>query len=260
MSKHKIVPSEDGISMEEAMLEFNSMYVPLSSISERYSSIPDDQKSKLFGMVAGSIDSKVNKAAKNLGLELEGKKTSETVELIVQSYETKIAELSNKLTNHTKDIDAAIKAEIDALKQQNADLLKLNEKIKTDLDSTIKVKTEIEQSYTEKEKQLEIARIIEKAKAKHILVEDQNTRDACEWEIAKLDISKDLDGNVVVRDEKGTAILSKVTTGFATFDEVLNDIYTKRNAHKKIVGAGNATPLTDIKSITPVGGRTLAPR
>jgi len=73
MSKFQIVPSEEGISPEDAMLEFNSVYIPIGSVAERFSELPETERNKLYGKAATAVDSRINKEAKELGLTLEGK-------------------------------------------------------------------------------------------------------------------------------------------------------------------------------------------
>src|SRR5574343_373661 len=253
MQKFKIVPSEEGGSLEEAMLEFNSLYIPKDSIVERYSDIPETEKAKLFGRVAGSIDAKVKKYASSLELEIEGKKTNEIVELLATTYEGKITELNEKIDSLTANAEKETKAEIDTLKTELAAKQTLIDKLKTDLDTTIEAKTNIEQSFTEKERQLIISNKLESAKSQYILVDDSNTRDACQLDILKLKFELDSEGKEIVKNEKGDIILSTSNTGYADYKEVLGSIYTKRNAHKKVIGGGvSGTPQK--VEITPVGG------
>lgn len=260
MQKFKIVPSEEGGSMEEAMLEFNSVYVPLSGIVEHYARIPDDQKAKLFGQVAGSIDAKAKKYANGLGIEIEGKKTNEIVELLATTYEGKITELNDKIKSLGENAEKETKAEIEALKTELTAKQTLIDKLKADLDKTTEEKTNIEHSFTEKERQLIITNKLENAKNQFILVEDQNTRDACQLDILNLKFELDNDGKEIVKGSDGQIILSRSNTGYADYKEVLENVYTKRNAHKKVVGGGNTTTPLDVSTVKGVNGRTLAPR
>ena len=81
---YQIVPSEEGVTQEQALEAFNKEYIPVGSIADRLNEFEDQQK-KVFGKVAGTIDSKLNKEAKEFGLTLEGK-TTENVDLKIKIF------------------------------------------------------------------------------------------------------------------------------------------------------------------------------
>lgn len=252
----KIVPSEEGTTPEQAMEAFNKQYVSADSMAERLHEF-EDQKNKVFAKVAGSIDSKLNKEAKELGLSLEGK-TTENVELIVSTLKSKITELEEKYQNALTNPEA--KAEIDTLTQKLADRDTLIKKLQGDFEQTLEQKTQLEQSYTAKEKQLIVSSKLEAAKSQFILIEDKNTRDACQLDLMLHKFELDEAGNEIVRNQSGEIILSTVKTGYADYKEVLNSVYTNRNAHKKIQGAGEIKPIGINEDTKVLNNRTLAPR
>jgi hypothetical protein len=45
MSKFKIVPSEEGVTKEEAMESFNSEFIKTSNLSKDFNNLPEDIKS-----------------------------------------------------------------------------------------------------------------------------------------------------------------------------------------------------------------------
>ncbi|MFN5835075.1 MAG: hypothetical protein ACK459_15190 [Akkermansiaceae bacterium] len=255
---YKIVPSEEGVTQEQALEAFNKEYIPVGSIADRLNEFEDQQK-KVFGKVAGTINSILNREAKEFGITLEGK-TSENVDLIIATYKTKIAELETKYTNALTNPEA--KAEIEALNQKLSDQKSLIEKLQGDYAKTLEAKTEIEQNFTAKERELTISTKLEKAKSGFLLIEDMNTRDACNGEI-KDDYKFELDeeGNEVVRDQSGKIIVSTAKQGaYADYKEVLNSIYTKRNAHRKVQGGGDIVPKGITETTKVLTDRVILPR
>ena len=255
---YKIVPSEESTSQEQAIEAFNKEYVPINAIFDRLQDIPEDQKSKIYGKVAGSVDSKLNKEAKELGLTLEGK-TPDNVELIISTLKAKYSELESKYNDAL--VNPESKAEIEALKQKLSDKETLIAKLQNDYQSTLDAKTEIEQSYTAKEKQLIISNKLQNAKSKFLLIEDQNTKDACTLEEMFHKFEMDESGNEIVRDQSGKIIVSTVNAGgYADYTEVLNSIYTRKNAHRKVQGVGEVRPKGITESTNILNGRVILKR
>lgn len=254
---YQIVPSEEGVTQEQALEAFNKEYIPVVSIADRLNEFEDQQK-KVFGKVAGTIDSKLNREAKEFGIILEGK-TSENVDLIISTFKTKILELETKYTNALTNPEA--KAEIDALTQKLSDQKSLIEKLQGDYAKTLEAKTEIEQNFTAKERQLVISNKLESAKNQFILIEDQNTRDACQLDLINHKFELDEEGNEVVRDQNGKIIVSTAKQGaYADYKEVLNSIYTKRNAHRKVQGGGDIIPKGITETTKVLTDRVILPR
>lgn len=254
---YKIAPSEEGITQEQALEQFNKEYIPVDKIADRLNEFEDQQK-KVFGKVAGTIDSKLNKEAKEFGLTLEGK-TTENVDLIISTFKAKIAEWEAKYNNALTNPEA--KAEIDALNQKLLDQKSLIEKLQGDYTKTLEAKTEIEQNFTAKERQLVISNKLESAKNQFILIEDQNTRDACQLDLMNHKFEIDEAGNEVVRDQSGKIIVSTAKQGaYADYKEVLNTIYTKRNAHRKVQGSGDVVPKGITETTKVLSDRVILPR
>lgn len=240
MSKFKIVPSEEGISPEDAMLEFNSVYIPIDSIAKRFDDLPETERYKLFGKAATAIDSRVNKELKELGLA-PSNKTHDNVETVITSLKTKITELTEANTSLKDNTDKATKNEIEKLTQKVDDLTRVNEKLKNDLDTVSNEKQNIEKEFTQKEIQIIIGSKLSAAKNEFVLIEDMNIRDACSFDEAKYSFKLDENQNEVVYDTNGQVVLSTTKAGaFANYKEVLESIYTKRGAFKKVTGIGNA--------------------
>lgn len=238
MSKFKIVPSEEGISVEDAMLEFNSVYIPIANVADRFNEVPDEQRSKIYGKVAQSVDSRIGKEAKELGLTLEGK-LHENVETVIGALKTQIVELKEANEKLKDSTDKAAKAEIEKLTQKVNDLTTLNEKLKNDYEGVANEKVKIETEFTQKQLELIINNKLNLAKSEYVLVEDINIRDACTFDESKFKFTLDESQNEVVYDSNGQAVLSKVKAGaFADYKEVLESIYTKRGAFKKVIGGG----------------------
>jgi hypothetical protein len=254
---YKIVPSEEGTTTEQALEAFNKEYIPVGSIADRLNEFEDQQK-KVFGKVAGSIDSKLNKEAKEFGLTLEGK-TTENVDLIITTFKARISELESKYNDALSNPET--KAEIEALNQKLSDRETLIKKLQGDYETTLLAKTEIEQNYTAKEKQLIVSAKLESAKNQFILIEDQNTRDACQLDLMNHKFEIDEAGNEIVRDQSGKIIVSTQNAGgYADYKEVLNSIYTRRNAHRKIQGIGEVKPIGITESTNVLSGRVLPKR
>jgi hypothetical protein len=254
---YKIVPSEEGTTPEQALEAFNKEYVPVGSIADRLNEFEDQQK-KVFGKVAGTIDSKLNKEAKEFGLTLEGK-TTENVDLIISTFKNKITELETKYQNALTNPES--KAEIESLNQKLVDRDSLIAKLQGDYQATLEAKTEIEQNYSVKEKQLIISNKLESAKNNFLLIEDQNTRDACQLDLLQHKFEIDEAGNEIVRDQSGKIIVSTSNAGaYADYKEVLNSIYTKRNAHRKIQGVGEVKPKGIAEATNLLNGRVIPKR
>lgn len=251
MSKFKIVPSEEGGSIEDAMLEFNNTYIPKTELMSRYGELDEATKGALKAKNLGSIDSRLNKVATNLGVTLEQEKTTERLDAIMSAYEAKIVDLTTKNEELIKNPES--KKQIEELQQKIDNLISLNEKLKGDYEKTIEEKTTIEKEFTNKEKQLYISTQLNAVKNAAILIEDQNTRDACELDFIKLNFELDDNKNQIVYGEDGKAILSKIKAGaFADYSEIAESIYSKRNAYKKIAGGGVHVPTIseDKKALT----------
>lgn len=254
---YKIVPSEEGITQEQALATFNKEYVPVDSIADRLNEFEEQQK-KVFGKVAGTIDSKLNREAKEFGITLEGK-TIENVDLIISTFKAKIAEWEGKYNNALTNPEA--KAEIEALTQKLSDQKSLIEKLQGDYAKTLEAKTEIEQNFTAKERQLVISNKLESAKNQFILIEDKNTRDACQLDLMNHKFELDEAGEEIVRDQSGKIIVSTVKQGgYADYKEVLNTIYTNRNAHRKIQGGGDIIPKGITETTKVLTDRVILPR
>lgn len=255
--KHKIVPIDDSITMEDAMSEFNQMYVPIGSVLDRYQDLPDNVKGGLKARNLGGIDNRLNKVAPNLGIEFSSDKTTERLEQVFLAYDNKIAELETANKGLKDNLTLESKAEIEKLNQSIKDLTALNEKLRGDLELTSKEKETISKEFTQKELQIRVNSLRSAAESKFILIDDVNTRDACELDKMKFNFTLDEQGNEIVYDETGKAVLSTTTAGaFAKYDEVLSNIYTKRNAHKKLNGNGSFQRV-EIPEEKIISGRTL---
>ena len=147
--KFNIVPSEEGISPEDAMLEFNSIYIPIASVADRFSELPESERNKLYGKAATAVDSRINKEAKELGLTLDGK-LHDNVETVIATLKTKIIELTETNTSLKENTDKATKDEIEKLTQKVNDLTSLNDKLKGDLETVSNEKQTIEKEFTTK--------------------------------------------------------------------------------------------------------------
>ena len=239
MSKFQIVPSEEGISPEDAMLEFNSVYIPIGSVAERIHEIPDDQKNKIYGKMANTIEQKISKDANELGLTLNGK-LHENVETVMATYKAKIVELTEANTSLKENTDKASRNEIEKLTQKVNDLNILNEKLRGDFDVVSNEKQNIEKEFTQKEIQIIVSSKLGQAKNEFVLVEDMNIRDVCTFDETKYKFTVDENQNEVVYDLNGQVVLSSAKAGaFASYKEVLESIYTKRGAFKKVTGVGS---------------------
>jgi hypothetical protein len=147
------------------------------------------------------------------------------------------------------------------LNQKLSDRETLIKKLQGDYETTLLAKTEIEQNYTAKEKQLIVSAKLESAKNQFILIEDQNTRDACQLDLMNHKFEIDEAGNEIVRDQSGKIIVSTQNAGgYADYKEVLNSIYTRRNAHRKIQGIGEVKPIGITESTNVLSGRVLPKR
>ncbi len=249
--KFNIVPSEEGISPEDAMLEFNNIYIPIASVADRFSELPESERNKLYGKAATAVDSRINKEAKELGLTLDGK-LHDNVETVISTLKTKIIELTETNASLKENTDKATKDEIEKLTQKVNDLTSLNDKLKGDLETVSNEKQTIEKEFTQKEIQIMVSSKLGSAKNEFILVEDVNIRDACTFDETKYKFALDENQKEVVYDSNNQIVLSKVQAGeFASYKEVLESIYVKRGAVKKTNGNGNA-PLDRGSNTNPL--------
>lgn len=252
---YKIVPSEDGISQEDALLTFNKEYIPIASIVERFSELPETERNKLYGKAATAVDSRINKEAKELGLTLEGK-LHDNVETVIATYKAKIVELTEANAKLKENTDKAAKEEIEKLTQDLADYKKLSDKLKLDLESVSNEKKTIETEFTQKQIELMVNSKLGLAKNEFVLVEDINIRDACAFDESKYKFGLDENQNEVVYDSNNQRVLSSAKAGeFASYKEVLESIYLKRGAFKKVTGSGNLTLDRSQNTSTPIPNR-----
>lgn len=255
MSKFQIVPSEEGISPEDALMEFNSVYIPIESIAQRFNELPETERNKLYGKAANAVDSRINKEAKELGLTLEGK-LHDNVETVIATYKAKIVELTEANANLKENADKASRKEIEQLTQKVSDLTNLNQKLKGDFDTVSSEKQNIEKEFTQKEIQIMVSSKLGAAKNDFVLVEDMNIRDACTFDESKYKFTLDESQNEVVYDANGQVVLSGQKHGaFASYKEVLESIYTKRGAFKKVTGNGSLTLDRSQNTVPPIPNR-----
>lgn len=254
MEKFQIVASE-GFTLEDAMLEFNSVYIPINSVADRFKDLPESQRNKLYGKAATAIDSRVNKELKDLDLE-PSDKTHDNVESVLTAYKAKIVELTEANTNLKENADKAAKAEIEKLTQEVADYKKLSEKLKGDFENVSNEKKTIESEFTQKQIELMVNSKLGLAKNEFVLVEDINIRDACSFDESKYKFGLDENQNEVVYDSNNQRVLSSSKAGeFASYKEVLESIYVKRGAFKKVTGTGNLTLDRSQNTNTPIPNR-----
>jgi hypothetical protein len=254
----KIVPSEEGGSQDQAILDHNLQYVELSKVASRLNDIPEAQLNAIFGRVAGTMDVRLRKSATALGLNLEGVKTPEHLEQVLGAYEIKINELNSSIEGLTKDRDEATKAEVAKLTQRIVDLEALNAKISKDFQTVATEKETIASEFTKKQREITISNLMQLAEKDFVIVDDSNTKDAVEYEKSKHKWTIDDENNQIVYDSEGKAILSSKGTGFASFKEVTEMILTKKNAHKKISGVGMTRTLEQLPDMQPIAGRNPA--
>jgi len=254
----KIVPSEEGGSQEQAILDHNLQYVALNAVASRLNDIPEGQLNAIFGRVAGTMDVRLRKSAAALGINLEGVKTPEHLEQVLGAYEIKLGELNKSIEDLNKDRDEATKAEVSKLTQRIKDLEDLNAKISNDFKVVATEKETIASEFTKKQREITISNLIQLAEKDFIMVDDSNAKDAVEYEKSKHNWTIDDENNQIVYDADGKAILSSKGTGFASFKEVTEMILTKKNAHKKVSGEGGFTKLTEVPNMQPIAGRNPA--
>ena len=251
----KIVPSEEGGSQEEALLAFNEEYIPINSIAERFGDLPETVRKKIYGKAATVVNSRINKEAKELEVELVDK-LSDNVDIIIATYKAKINELTEANASLKENTDKAVKAEIEKLTQEVADYKKLSEKLKGDFENVSNEKQNIEKEFTQKEIQIMVSSKLGQAKNDFVLVEDMNIRDACTFDESKYKFTLDESQNEVVYDANGQVVLSGQKHGaFASYKEVLESIYNKRGAFKKVTGNGSLTLDRSQNTVTPIPNR-----
>ena len=251
----KIVPSEEGGSQEEALLAFNNEYIPINSIADRFGDLPETERKKIYGKSATVVNSRINKEAKELEVELVDK-LADNVDIILSTYKAKINELTEANASLKENTDKAAKAEIEKLTQEVSDYKKLSEKLKGDFENVSNEKKTIETEFTQKQIELMINSKLALAKSEFVLVEDINIRDACLFEESKYKFTVDENQNEVVYDLNGQVVLSSEKAGeFACYKEVFKSIYTKRKALK--VNDPTNLPLLDKGKNTsaPLSGR-----
>jgi hypothetical protein len=175
-------------------------------VAERIHEIPDDQKNKIYGKMANTIEQKINKDANELGLTLNGK-LHDNVEAVMSTYKAKIVELTEANTSLKENTDKASRNEIEKLTQKVNDLNILNEKLRGDFDVVSSEKQNIEKEFTQKEIQIIVGSKLGQAKNEFVLVEDMNIRDACTFDETKYKFTLDENQNEVVYDINGQVVL-----------------------------------------------------
>jgi len=254
MEKFQIVASE-GFTLEDAMLEFNSVYIPINSVADRFKDLPESQRNKLYGKAATAIDSRVNKDLKELGIE-PSDKTHDNVESVLAAYKAKINELTEANTKLKDNTEKSAKEEIEKLTQKIDDLARVNEKLKSDYELVSNEKKNIETEFTQKQIETIINNKINKAKSDFLLVEDTNIKKACAYDESQYKFGLDENQNEIVYNSEGKAVLSKLKAGeFASYKEVYESIFTENSAFKKVTGTGNLTLDRSQNTNTPIPNR-----
>lgn len=240
MPKYEIVPSEEGISIEDARAEFHNDFAKVEDLHKTFNTLPTEVQGKLRAKLYGEIDSELKKVFNEYGLEFEEKNTKGNLNSLInfnkEQIEAKEAEiaLAKKGGESVEEVEK-LKTELSNIKELNKDL-KLKYKEKTD--EVDKVKSE----YTAKEKAAIVRNKLSEAKSRVRLVDDKVLRKAVDYDLAEYEFEIDEDGKDVVK-KNGQIIKSSLNTGeFASYDEILQVIAEQNNALIKTTASGQHNP------------------
>jgi hypothetical protein len=233
MSKYKIIPSEEGVSQEEAMQEFNSEFVKTANLAKDFNNLPEEVRSAIAGRVLGSVNTKLKKALKELDLDLIEGDTAGSIETLAE----KLAEVK---ADYQKEIEDArkgnpdVESKLNALEKKLEDQKALNKKLKEDFELAKSEKENLAKEFTAKEKAILLNEYKRNQLSKLSLVEDEVYKLAFEKKLESFKVELDEENTPRVLDANGNPILSKKEAGkFADYAEVAFEVAESIKAIKK---------------------------
>jgi chromosome segregation ATPase len=256
MSKYSIIPSEEGVSKEEAMEAFNQDFVKTANLSKDFNNLPEEVRSAIAGRVLGSVNTKLKKALKELDLDLIEGDTAGSIETLAE----KLAEVK---ADYQKEIEDArkgnpdVESKLNALEKKLEDQKALNKKLKEDFELAKSEKENLAKEFTAKEKAILLNEYKRNQLSKLSLVEDEVYKLAFEKKLESFKVELDEENTPRVLDANGNPILSKKEAGkFADYAEVAFEVAESIKAIKKAPESGQFnTPLTPTN-----GGERKTPR
>jgi DNA repair ATPase RecN len=233
MSKYKIIPSEEGVSQEDAMQEFNSEFVKTANLSKDFNNLPEEIKSAIAGRVLGSVNTKLKKALKELDLDLIEGDTAGSIEALSE----KLAEVKSEYQKEIEDarkgnpeIDEKLKVFEKKLEEQKA----LNKKLKEDYELAKSEKENLSKEFSAKEKAILLNEYKRNQLSKLSLVDEEIYRLAFDKKMESFKVELDEENNPRVLDANGSPIISKKEAGkFADYAEVAFEVAESIKAIKK---------------------------
>ena len=233
MSKYKIIPSEEGVSQEDAMQEFNQEFVKTANLAKDFNNLPEDVRNAIAGRVLGGVNTKLKKALKELDLDLIEGDTAGSIELLNEKLTEIKADYQKEIEDARKgnpEIDEKLKAFEKKLEDQKA----LNKKLKEDYDLAKTEKENLSKEFSAKEKAIVLNEYKRTQLSKINLVDDEIYKLAFEKKLESFKVELDEENNPRVLDTNGNPIISKKEAGkFADYAEVALEIAESIKALKK---------------------------
>lgn len=240
MPKYEIVPSEEGVSKEDALAEFHNDFAKVEDLHKSFNTLPTEVQGKLRAKLYGEIDSELKKVFNEYSLDFEDKNTKGNLATLINFNKEQIEAKEKEIAEARKGGDSVeeverLKSELHNIKELNKDLkVKYKEK-DTEIE---KVKSE----YSQKERQAIIKNRLMDAKGRVQMVSDAVLKKAVEYDLADYEFDLDEDNKEVVK-KGGVAIKSSLNTGeFASFEEIIRTIGDQNNALIKTTAQGSYNP------------------
>jgi hypothetical protein len=241
MSKFKIVPSEEGVTKEEAMESFNSEFIKTSNLSKDFNNLPEDIKSSIAGRVLGSVNTKLKKVMKELDLELIDSDTAGSIEILLEKINEVKGEYQKELEDARKG-NPEIEEKIKSYEKKLEDQKILAKKLANDLELAKNEKENLSKEYTAKERNVLLNEYKRNQLSKVPLVEEEIYKLAFEKKMEAYKVELDEENNPRVLDLNGAPIISKKEAGkFADYSEIALIEAENLKALKKAPEGGSFT-------------------
>lgn len=254
MSKFKIVPSEEDVTAEEAMQEFNEQYAKIANLSKDFNALPEEVKNSIAGRILGGVNTKLKKLAKELDAELIEGDTAGSIELLTE----KLNETKETLTKEIEDArkgNPDIEEKLKSFEKKLESEKELVKRLKEDLNNEKAEREKVVSEFSAREKTVMLNEYKRNQLSKIPLLDDEVAHLAFQKKLEdfKLEIEEN---EVKVFGKDGKPIISKKQAGsFANLEEIGMEIADSLKLLKKAPESAYVAPLAP-----PNGGERKQPR
>jgi len=239
--KYVISPSEEGVTPEEALADFQNDYAKISNIYKEVHNFPKDIQSQLKVKFLSELDTVLKKEAADAGIEIDGKTTTkELLESVLSFGKSQIEAKEAEIAAAKKGGESV--EEVEKLKNELTAIKELNKELKVKFKEKDQEIEKVKSEYTAKERAAIVRTKLSEAKSRVRIVDDKVLRKAVDYDLAEYEFDIDEDGKDIVK-KGGQIIKSSVNSGeFASHEEIIRSVAEQNNALVKTTALGQHNP------------------